>query len=357
MSILSKTLQAANPRRWQLYRARPSALFMALLTVFGNSIGMAYAQNTIVPKGTTATQLTVTGNVTNITTGTIHGKTALNAFNLFQVGQNNTVNLVVPTNATHLVNLVTNAPVQVNGIVNSLKDGRIGGNVVFADPYGMIVGASGALNVGSLLVTTPSRQFLDGVIGTDGSIDALAVSTLVSGNAPASGLGAIRIDGQVNARDMIRLQGAAVFINGALRAGAEVAHQSAFLGAVNSTGIDAGVALVETAGVIEIQASGSVALALPSRSTARPAWPARSPCARTRILTSRAGRWCRRAAWVWTPTAATSSCSRRTMPRWRAAPPSTRVPAPPATAAFSSSAPRRIWRFAAASWPQARSAA
>ncbi|MET0320104.1 MAG: leukotoxin LktA family filamentous adhesin, partial [Duganella sp.] len=262
MSILSKiTSPARQPRAWRLYRARPSALIMALLTVFGNTVGMSFAQNVIVPKGTTATQLVVNGAVTNITTGTLHGTTALNAFNRFEVDRNNTVNLVVPSNAQFLLNMVTDAPVTVNGVVNSLKDGRIGGNVIFADPFGMIVGSAGVLNVGSLTVTTPTRKAIDGVIGSDGTIDALSVSALLNGTAAASGLGVIRIDGVVNARDVIRLQGTDVSVNGAVRAGADVAHQAAFLGAVNADAIAGGAALVDHAGVIEIVASNDVAIA------------------------------------------------------------------------------------------------
>ena len=258
-TILKQTAQTA-PRAWRFYRARPSALLMALLAVFGSSAGISFAQNVIVPKGTTTTRLVVNGNVTDITTGTIQGGAALNTFNRFEVDRNNTVNLIVPSAANVLLNLVTDAPVTVHGVVNSLKDGKIGGNVVFADPFGMIVGSSGALNVGSLLVTTPTRAFIDGVIGTDGTIDALSVSALLGGTAPASGLGVIRIDGKVNARDAIRLRGSDVTVNGALRAGADMAHEAAFLGAVNADAVAGGAALVESNGVIEIVASGDAAL-------------------------------------------------------------------------------------------------
>jgi filamentous hemagglutinin family protein len=260
MSTSPKPSSPTTASPWRFKRPRPSALLMALLAVFGGSAGISFAQNVIVPKGTTATQLIVNGNVTSITTGTLHGSTALNAFSRFEVDRNNTVNLVVPSKASVLLNMVTDAPVTINGVVNSLKDGRIGGNVVFADPFGMIVGASGVLNVGSLLVTTPTRTFIDGVIGSDGSINALSVSALLGGTAPDSGLGTIRIDGQVNARDVIRLQGGDVSVNGALRAGADVAHQAAFLGAVNADSVAGGAALVENNGAIEIVASGDVAI-------------------------------------------------------------------------------------------------
>ena len=49
--------------------------------------------------------------------------------------------------------------VNINGIVNTLNDigGNVGGNLVFVSPKGVVVGASGVLNVGSLTVMTPTE--------------------------------------------------------------------------------------------------------------------------------------------------------------------------------------------------------
>ena len=53
------------------------------------------------------------------------------------------------------VNLVDNK-ININGIVNSVRDGNFyNGKAVFVSPNGMVVGASGVLNVGSLSVYTP----------------------------------------------------------------------------------------------------------------------------------------------------------------------------------------------------------
>ncbi|MES3025589.1 MAG: leukotoxin LktA family filamentous adhesin, partial [Pseudomonadota bacterium] len=261
---------------WNPRSPRRTALAVALLTAFGGAAHAAppivpvgvggpalsgQAGNLIVPTGTTATVLKVNKNVTDITTGTIKGTVGVNAFSHFQVGQNNVVNLHVPSAATALLNLVYDSPILVNGIVNGFKDGSLGGNVMFADPHGMIVGAGGVLNVGSLTVATPTRQFMDGVIGTDGEISSLAVTRLLDGGAPNSADGVIRIDGRVNALQSIRLRAAQVDINGALKAGADVAHQAAFAGAVNSAGIAAAGALVERDGVIEIVADGAASVA------------------------------------------------------------------------------------------------
>ncbi|WP_229458738.1 leukotoxin LktA family filamentous adhesin [Massilia glaciei] len=264
---------------WNSRSPRHTAMAVALITAFGGAAGTAQAAtplprvglggpslqgqagNLIVPTGATATVLKVNKNVTDITTGTIKGTVGVNAFSHFQVGQKNVVNLHIPSAATALLNLVYDSPILINGIVNGYKDGTIGGNVMFANPHGMIVGASGVLNVGSLTVATPTRQFMDGVIGTDGEVSSVAVTRLLQGEAPNSADGVIRIDGRVNALQSIRLRAAQVDIDGALKAGADVAHQAAFAGSVNTSGLPAAGALVERGGVIEIVADGAATLA------------------------------------------------------------------------------------------------
>lgn len=237
---------------------RRTTLTLALAAAFGGGATQVQAQNQIVPNDKTATQLQVNGSVTNITTGTIKGATGFNSFSRFEVERSNTVNLILPPATRNLVNLVTDRAIEINGVVNSLKDGRIGGNVVFADPNGMLVGASGVLNVGSLSVLTPSRGFVDGVIGVDGSIDDLAVSKLLRGNAERSSGGLIRIDGQVNALEKIRINAARIDIGGTLAAGADVVHRAAFKDAVNAGGLQGSTGLINRGGVIELVADDSV---------------------------------------------------------------------------------------------------
>ncbi len=109
------------------------------------------------------------GSVTNVTTSTVSGNNAFNSFSQFSVGQGNTVNLQLPTGTQNLVNIVRDAPVYVNGTLNSYMNGAIGGNVYFADPKGFVVGRSGTVNVGSLNVSTPTREFTDSLIGAGGA--------------------------------------------------------------------------------------------------------------------------------------------------------------------------------------------
>lgn len=263
VTSLSRTVSpiVRKGQRATLRRApKPSVLAMSLAALFGAAAVPAHAGG-IVTTGQTATQLQVNGSVTNITTGTIKGGTALNAFSTFDVDHGKTANLVVPDNAKHLLNLVYDAPVNVNGTVNSLKNGRVGGNVIFADPHGMIVGSGGVLNVGSLTVVTPTRQFMDGVIDVKGNVSELAVSQLIKGQVEHSSDGVIHIDGAINALEKISLQGAKVAVAGKLKAGPDVLHEAAFYGSVNAANVQQAAGMVEHNGEIEIVADTSATIA------------------------------------------------------------------------------------------------
>ena len=224
----------------------------------------AYAQpppvlpgvNNIAPDGRTATSIAVNGNVTSITTGTLRGGTGFNSFSHFQVGQGNVANLIVPTRATNLVNLVRDSQIYIGGIVNSYKDGKIGGNVFFADPLGFVVGSSGVINTGSLSVVTPSRAFMDGVIGRNGDINGQAVNQLMNGDVPLSPSGSVVIRGKVNTLEGARLIGQTVSVGGGARAA--LAHASQFASSVNSKDLRTGAAIIASGGSIRIVAEGDV---------------------------------------------------------------------------------------------------
>lgn len=82
----------------------------------------------------------------------------------FILDKNDIANLIFKYGITDIetfINLVDNK-ININGIVNSMRDGNFyNGKAVFVSPNGMVVGASGVLNVGSLSVTTPTQQTYD----------------------------------------------------------------------------------------------------------------------------------------------------------------------------------------------------
>lgn len=227
---------------------------MIFLPVFSVRL-QAQTANVIVPDGRTGTSLQTSGNVTNVTTSTVSGNNAFNSFSQFSVGQGNTVNLQLPTGTRNLVNIVRDAPVYVNGTLNSYMNGAIGGNVYFADPKGFVVGRSGVVNVGSLNVSTPTREFTDSLIGAGGQINGSAVGNLMAGSFPVSPDGNIRIYGRVNAQDGVRLTGQNVFVGGASQRDiANLDHAAKFAASVNSKGLRSASAITVSNGSIHISA-------------------------------------------------------------------------------------------------------
>ncbi|MGY3292809.1 filamentous hemagglutinin family protein [Bradyrhizobium sp. LM3.6] len=231
------------------------AMQMVFLPVFSVRL-QAQPANVITPDGRTGTSLQTSGSVTNVTTSTVSGNSAFNSFSQFSVGQGNTVNLQLPTGTQNLVNIVRDAPVYVNGTLNSYMNGAIGGNVYFADPKGFVVGRSGTVNVGSLSVSTPTREFTDSLIGAGGQINGSAVGNLMAGSFPVSPDGNIRIYGRINAQDGVRLTGQNIFVGGGAsqRDIANLDHAAKFSASVNSKGLRSAAAITVRNGSIHIGA-------------------------------------------------------------------------------------------------------
>ncbi|MCK1369014.1 leukotoxin LktA family filamentous adhesin [Bradyrhizobium sp. 62] len=236
------------------------AMQMVFLPVFSVRL-QAQPANVITPDGRTGTSLQTSGSVTTVTTSTVSGTSAFNSFSQFSVGQGNTVNLQLPTGTQNLVNIVRDAPVYVNGTLNSYMNGAIGGNVYFADPKGFVVGRSGTVNVGSLNVSTPTREFTDSLIGAQGQINGSAIANLMAGSFPVSPDGNIRIYGRVNAIDGVRLTGQNVLVGGASQRDiANLDHAAKFAASVNSKGLRSAAAISVRNGSIHIGAVNSASV-------------------------------------------------------------------------------------------------
>lgn len=213
----------------------------------------------------TATTITpVNGtSITNITTGTQRGQTAFNSFGDFSVGAGNTVNLVVPDSASNLVNLVHNSQAVVNGTLNGVQGGKIGGNIIFADPNGMVVGASGVVNVGSLTITTPTGAQMQSLanIAVNGTVaqSDQAAADLIAGKY-TGGSGSLSVSGKINSSGSVNLFAAAATVaNGAkINAGVDFAD-AVFRSTVNVTDAQ-GTGVVRKDGAVQIVADKTVAI-------------------------------------------------------------------------------------------------
>ncbi|NNM86009.1 MAG: leukotoxin LktA family filamentous adhesin [Phycisphaerales bacterium] len=262
MQFAANFLRSAT-RRTRFHRAARLAAAASAAT-FGSAAGAWAGGNFITPDGRTQTQLQNNGNITTITTHTIAGGDAFNSFGNFTVGSGHTVNLVVPTGASHLVNLVWDSPVLINGVLNSVDGGHIGGNVVFVDPQGMIVGAGGTVNVGSLTAISASASFMNTLLNQAGKIDPAAASQLLSGEASLSHDGTVVIAGKINAASAVNLDAANVIVARAatLNVADAARLQKAFFNAtVNTQGLEQGSQVVDANGVISIVGSQSAQVA------------------------------------------------------------------------------------------------
>ena len=138
----------------------------------------AMAQTVIHPVNGGATVDKVNEHVTNVWAGTVVNDVALNVFKQFDVGANDIANMYFKekdgsTEASNLVNMV-GSRININGTVNAIRNKKIGGNLYFLSSDGIVVGASGVVNAGTLTLMTPSDRFMKTAMaaaGTDGVLN------------------------------------------------------------------------------------------------------------------------------------------------------------------------------------------
>ncbi len=119
----------------------------------------------VVRENTTNTKVTQTGNVFDVQTTTTSGLNAFNAFNKFDVNSGTTVNMHLPSGTENLINLIYGQKTNIDGTLNSIKDGTIGGgNIFMLNPNGFLIGGNSTINVGSLALSTPTQDFMDDVL-------------------------------------------------------------------------------------------------------------------------------------------------------------------------------------------------
>ncbi len=191
-----------------------------------------------------ATVMSVTGanavsNISGITDGgsgsfnidpsKVNSDVGYRYYDQFNLGEGDVANLIykyLQSNGKYrdlntFINLV-NGKVKIYGLLNALKnDGT--GHAVFISPKGMVVGASGVLNVGTLSVVTPEQNKFDTMhteynannYSTINNISAMRNNTWEhnnnhGGNAP------IDIQGKILARNGVDIRGSQVDISGTI---------------------------------------------------------------------------------------------------------------------------------------------
>jgi filamentous hemagglutinin family protein len=249
-------------RRQYLCVLRRCAWFKALASCAALILSPSgVAAQSIVVDGRTQTQLGVNGAVTNITTQTIRGSNAFNSFSKFNVDPGSTVNLYLPGQTSNLLNLVHGEQSYINGLVNAYQGGRIGGNVFFYNPHGVIVGSGGVLNVGSLTLATPTTAYMDSLISPTGSIGDEALAQALSGQVPLSQTGLVLVRGRINAQNSIDIAAANVNVASGAQVLAGGSAQVAFADLVNIQGAQQVSGVSVAGGVIRILADNDIDVA------------------------------------------------------------------------------------------------
>ena len=181
-------------------------------------LSMSFVVNHSASVNVFATDITgVSGNngVYDIIPEIVKGETGIRQYENFNLTKGDIANLIFklgPENIEKFVNLVDNQ-ININGILNTMRDNQFyNGHVVFVSPNGMVVGASGVLNIGSLSVLTPSQASYNNFIqgGYNGDLANLE-----------KGTSDIKVNGKIIAQENINLIGRDIAINskGALIAG------------------------------------------------------------------------------------------------------------------------------------------
>ena len=98
------------------------------------------------------TDIANSGKQYDITNQQVKGGNALNKFDKFGINQHDVANLHMGE-ANHQINVVKNK-IDIDGVVNAIKDNKIGGDVYFFSNAGIAVGENGVFNVGRLTLGT-----------------------------------------------------------------------------------------------------------------------------------------------------------------------------------------------------------
>ena len=156
-SELIKTHQGKKSvRRGGSVLSRAGTALLLAIAGWGAACHFIYADVTVADKAYKNT--VTTGNLANggkqydITNQQVKDNNALNKFNDFALKQHDVANLHLDK-VDHQINVVKNK-IDIDGVVNAIKDNKIGGDVYFFSNAGIAVGEHGVFNVGRLTLGT-----------------------------------------------------------------------------------------------------------------------------------------------------------------------------------------------------------
>ena len=218
-----------------IQKKRRTMLALAALTIFSNPFNV-HASNITTKDGTT---INPTNNVYNIEVQKkLSSSVGVNKFTNFDLDSGHIANMQFDKLQT-LANLVDNR-ININGTVNALRDGKIGGNLYFLSPNGIAVGSTGVINAGAFTGMAVDESYFDklgGITSAGEFMTALAPKNIVYNNDPDKG---IDIQGVINAPGGIHLYATKIDIGQDAILRTDVSEID-FKKVVNVEGVDSGI--------------------------------------------------------------------------------------------------------------------
>ena len=216
-SELIKTHQGKkSARRGGSVLSRAGTALLLAIAGWGAACNFIYADVTVTDPakaGTVTTQQIANGGTQyDIKNQQVNNGNALNKFDKFGITQHDVANLHMG-DAAHQINLVKDR-INIDGVVNAIKDNQIGGDVYFFSNAGIAVGKTGVFNVGRLTLGTNAaygEALYNGGMEKHLAQSAAAQAKAVSGGSDISLKGEVYAEGDVVlGAGSVTLEGASV---------------------------------------------------------------------------------------------------------------------------------------------------
>lgn len=194
-----------------------TALLLAIAG-WGAACNFIYADVTVADQKHYGDKVKVTdiansGKQYDITNQQVKDGNALNKFNDFGITQHDVANLHMGE-ANHQINVVKNK-IDIDGVVNAIKDNKIGGDVYFFSNAGIAVGEHGVFNVGRLTLGTNAAY---GEALYNGGMEKHLAQSAASQAKAVAGGSDITLQGKVYAQsDVVLGAGSVNVTNGEIR--------------------------------------------------------------------------------------------------------------------------------------------
>ena len=214
-SELIKTHQGKkSARRGGSILSKAGTALLLAIAGWGAACNFIYADVTVADPNLTNTvkrqEIANSGTQYDITNQQVNNGNALNKFTDFNIKQHDVANLHMGE-ANHQINVVKNK-IDIDGVVNAIKDNKIGGDVYFFSNAGIAVGANGVFNVGRLTLGTNAAY---GEALYNGGMEKHLLQSAAAQAKAVAGGSDITLAGKVYAQGDVVLGASSVSLEGA----------------------------------------------------------------------------------------------------------------------------------------------